>query len=84
MQNFRSIDPCRICGHAQLIPLLHPREKALSSVFPRQKDQPLTIGPLALVKSQDDSHTFGLVELCHPDDTDWGRNLTPFVALLVG
>ena len=65
MQNFRSIDSCRICGNAQLISLLHLGEQSLTGVFPRQKDQPLTSGPLELVKCHGDSHTCGLAQLRH-------------------
>jgi hypothetical protein len=65
MQNFRRIDSCRICDNTNLVPVLSLGEQSLTGVFPRQRDQPLTRGPLELVKCCGDTRTCGLVQLRH-------------------
>jgi hypothetical protein len=65
MENFRTIDACRICGNTELVPVLHLGEQALTGVFPRSKDQEITRGPLELVKCQGGNEVCGLAQLHH-------------------
>ncbi len=65
MRNFRRIDRCRICGNTALVPLLDLGEQSLTGVFPRRLDQPLTRGPLELVKCHGGGECCGLVQLLH-------------------
>ena len=63
----REITHCRICGNAQLISLLHLGEQCLTGVFPGSVDEPVTRGPLELVKC-DGAEACGLVQLRHSYD----------------
>ncbi len=63
----REITHCRICGSQQLTPLLSLGEQCLTGVFPRNPDEPITRGPLELVKCDGD-HCCGLVQLRHSYD----------------
>lgn len=65
MQNFRTIDSCRICGNTELLPILHLGEQSLTGVFPRMPSQKLTRGPLELVKCHGSNKVCGLVQLRH-------------------
>lgn len=65
MPNVRRIDSCRICANTELVPLLDLGEQSLTGVFPRQRDEPLTRGPLELVKCEGDERACGLVQLRH-------------------
>jgi len=65
MQNFRTIDSCRICGNTELLPILHLGEQSLTGVFPRTPSQKLTRGPLELVKCHGSNKVCGLVQLRH-------------------
>lgn len=62
----REIKQCRICGNQNLKSFLHLGEQTLTGVFPRVANEPITKGPLELVKCMDDgpSHC-GLVQLRH-------------------
>lgn len=65
-----SIQRCRICGNSNLIKVLDLGEQALTGVFPRSKDQPVTRGPLQLLKCHDESgkDVCGLLQLAHSYD----------------
>jgi NDP-4-keto-2,6-dideoxyhexose 3-C-methyltransferase len=67
---FKQIDRCRICGNKNLISIINLGNQALTGVFPDQKNQTITIGPLELVKcsSKDDSEICGLIQLKHSFD----------------
>jgi len=65
MPGFREIDSCRICHNTDLVPLIHLGEQSLTGVFPRDRNQPVTRGPLELVKCHGDGATCGLVQLRH-------------------
>ena len=58
----RRIDRCRVCGNANLEPLLDLGEQMLTGVFPRRIEQRVASGPLALVKCHG-ADTCGLVQL---------------------
>lgn len=64
------IQRCRICGNPNLIKVLDLGEQALTGVFPRSKDQPVTRGPLQLLKCHDESgkDVCGLLQLAHSYD----------------
>lgn len=61
---------CRICGNSNLVKVLDLGEQALTGVFPRSKDQPVTKGPLQLLKCHDESgkDVCGLLQLAHSYD----------------
>ncbi len=61
------IQNCRICGNSNLVKVLDLGEQALTGVFPRTKDQPVTKGPLQLLKCHDDDgkDICGLLQLAH-------------------
>ena len=65
MDNFQAISACRICGNTELISILHLGDQSLTGVFPRRADQPLTKGPLELVKCHGGKDACGLVQLRH-------------------
>jgi NDP-4-keto-2,6-dideoxyhexose 3-C-methyltransferase len=64
------IQRCRICGNSNLIKVLDLGEQALTGVFPRSKDQPVTRGPLQLLKCHDEAgaDVCGLLQLAHSYD----------------
>ena len=57
----REISACRICEGGRLDVLLELGRQSLTGVFPRRADQPVTAGPLTLVRCPD----CGLVQLLH-------------------
>jgi NDP-4-keto-2,6-dideoxyhexose 3-C-methyltransferase len=61
----REIARCRICGSAALATVLNLGSQALTGVFPKTKTQPVSSGPLELVKCQAGC---GLVQLRHSYD----------------
>lgn len=61
---YRAITACRICGNANLIPVLAIGEQALTGVFPKDPNKNLTVGPLTLVKCVGD-RCCGLLQLAH-------------------
>lgn len=67
---YRKIDKCRICGNADLVSILNLGKQVLTGVFPRDRKQILTCGPLELVKCCEDKkgHYCGLVQLRHSYD----------------
>lgn len=64
MEHFHSIESCRICGNTQLLSILHLGQQSLTGVFPRRRDEPLTSGPLELVKCHG-LDACGLLQLRH-------------------
>lgn len=52
---YRVIEKCRMCGNPNLVSVLHLGEHVLTGVFPRDKNELLTSGPLELVKCHSDS-----------------------------
>ena len=62
---YKEISLCRICGNAELIPILNLGMQALTGVFPRRIDEEVAAGPLELVKCSETAaqDTCGLVQL---------------------
>jgi NDP-4-keto-2,6-dideoxyhexose 3-C-methyltransferase len=73
---YRQIQKCRICGASDLVEVLDLGTQALSGVFPRSPAEPLTSGPLRLVKCSGDGMSCGLVQLQHTYDLAelYGKN----------
>lgn len=67
---YSTITKCRICGSAELVPVLNLGEQSLTGVFPSKKDQKITSGPLELVKCSEDGNnkSCGLLQLRHSYD----------------
>lgn len=61
---FTEVKACRICGNTNLVPVLHLGTQTLTGIFPRSVDQPVTAGPLELVKC-DGAGVCGLLQLHH-------------------
>lgn len=61
---YREISGCRICEERRLDLLLELGRQSLTGVFPKRADQPLTAGPLTLVRCAG----CGLVQLSHSYD----------------
>jgi NDP-4-keto-2,6-dideoxyhexose 3-C-methyltransferase len=68
--SYTAIDKCRICGNSHLIKVLDLGEQTLTGVFPKQRNQTITRGPLQLVKCVGDEHACGLLQLAHSYDLD--------------
>src|SRR2546423_1716961 len=66
------IDRCRICGNADLRPVIDLGSQALTGIFPRDPARPITVGPLQLVRchaaGDAEDATCGLVQLRHSYD----------------
>jgi hypothetical protein len=67
---YTEIRKCRICGNENLAPVLQLGIQTLTGVFPANKNQKITSGPLELVKCEDDDSgkTCGLLQLKHSYD----------------
>src|ERR1700722_14299823 len=63
--SFRRIDACRICGSTDLHSLLDLGQQALTGVFPKERGQKVTKGPLEIVRCMGPSSTCGLVQMRH-------------------
>jgi NDP-4-keto-2,6-dideoxyhexose 3-C-methyltransferase len=61
---YKQIDCCRICGNSHLVEVLDLGVQALTGVFPRSAAEPVTSGPLKLVKCVGDA-ACGLLQLQH-------------------
>ncbi len=72
---FKEGTRCRICGNNQLVPILDLGRQTLTGVFPRDPRQPITAGPLELLKCTGED-ACGLVQLRHSYDTGemYGEN----------
>lgn len=62
------VDSCRICDNQDLLPVLDLGLQAVTSVFPRSRDQVVPTVPLELVKCSPSG--CGLVQLRHTTDLD--------------
>jgi hypothetical protein len=58
---YRQVDRCRVSGSSHLVEVLDLGEQALTGVFPRQAEAPVTTGPLRLVLCPES----GLLQLAH-------------------
>ena len=61
---YEPIAKCRICGNSNLATVLELGDQSLTGVFPRNRTDPLTSGPLTLVKCTGE-HSCGLLQLAH-------------------
>ncbi|QGZ55926.1 class I SAM-dependent methyltransferase [Paraburkholderia acidiphila] len=61
MNSYRAIPGCRVSGSTHQIPVLNLGHQALTGVFPKSADEPVTQGPLELVWSPGS----GLLQLAH-------------------
>ncbi len=62
----KEVKKCRICGNDDLVPVIDLGKQALTGIFPREKNQSLTTGPLELVKCQEgNDKSCGLLQLRH-------------------
>jgi NDP-4-keto-2,6-dideoxyhexose 3-C-methyltransferase len=66
----RAITACRVCGGADLVPVLNLGRQAFTGIFPRTRQQEVGTMPLVLVKCMDggDPARCGLVQLRHTGD----------------
>jgi NDP-4-keto-2,6-dideoxyhexose 3-C-methyltransferase len=73
--NVRKLEKCRICGGAELRAVLDLGVQALTGIFPRDATEPITKGPLILVKCIT-AHGCGLLQLAHSYDLEemYGEN----------
>jgi NDP-4-keto-2,6-dideoxyhexose 3-C-methyltransferase len=67
MDMYKKIEKCRICGNTHLERVLDLGKQMLTGVFPRGKNQKVTIGPLCLVKCMGDD-ACGLLQMEHSYD----------------
>lgn len=65
----REIKKCRICGNGNLELILSLGVQCLTGVFPRNKRQEITSGPLELVRCVGGDDVCGLVQLKHSYDS---------------
>lgn len=73
----KKISKCRVCGSAELVPVVDLGEQYLTGVFQKIKNQAnLTKGPLTLVKCLDTENGCGLLQLQHSYDSEemYGEN----------
>ncbi len=69
---YKEIANCRICGNTNLVSLLHLGNQTLTGVFPKDKSDQITSGPLELVKchpKNDSDNVCHLVQLHHSYDS---------------
>lgn len=64
MHHFTAIEACRICDNRELVSVVNLGEQSLTGVFPKDRNQRLTRGPLELVKCHGPD-ACGLVQLRH-------------------
>ena len=67
---YRKILKCRICGNKNLEKVLDLGMQMLTGIFPRDKKQAITTGPLCLVKCIGGDEACGLLQLEHSYDLD--------------
>lgn len=68
MNEFRRIDACRVCGNSELVPVVSLGDQYLTGVFPKTREQPITHGPLEVVRCAGGNECCGLVQLLHSYD----------------
>ena len=73
---YRKISKCRICGNKNLEKVLDLGMQMLTGIFPRDKKQGITTGPLCLVKCTGGDEVCGLLQLEHSYDLEemYGKN----------
>jgi hypothetical protein len=64
----KKIAQCRICGSSELVSILNLGIQELTGVFPKTVDQPVSSGPLELVKCSG-KDSCGLLQLAHSFDS---------------
>lgn len=64
---YKKVEKCRICGNYNLVGVLDLGKQMLTGVFPKSKDDEVTVGPLKLVKCYGDN-ACGLVQMEHSYD----------------
>ena len=64
---YKKVEKCRICGNENLVRVLDLGEQMLTGVFPRERDDDVTTGPLRLVKCVGDD-ACGLLQMEHSYD----------------
>ena len=67
---YRKILKCRICENKNLEKVLDLGMQMLTGIFPRDKKQAITTGPLCLVKCTGGDEACGLLQLEHSYDID--------------
>ena len=65
---YKKVEKCRICGNPHLKLVLDLGEQMLTGVFPRKRDEKVTVGPLRLVKCFGGEDVCGLLQLEHSYD----------------
>lgn len=65
---YTKIESCRICGNKVLVAVLDLGEQMLTGVFPKERNAPVTTGPLRLVKCVGGDEACGLLQLEHSYD----------------
>ena len=75
---YKEIKQCRICGNSNLVSVIHLGNQFLTGVFPKNKEEIVTCGPLELVKCFDSKgeNTCGLLQLRQSYDLKemYGKN----------
>lgn len=66
-KSIQAISKCRICGRTELTEVVKLGDQTLTGVFPHNKEQAITSGPLTLVKCTAEDGC-GLVQLKHSYD----------------
>jgi len=66
MSSYKQIDSCRISASTNLVTVLNLGQQALTGVFPKNKDEAVTVGPLELVWCPES----GLLQLKHSYNAD--------------
>jgi NDP-4-keto-2,6-dideoxyhexose 3-C-methyltransferase len=62
---YKKVEKCRICGNDNLERVLDLGEQMLTGVFPKSRDEKVTIGPLNLVKCVGGNDVCGLLQMEH-------------------
>ncbi len=65
---YKKIEKCRICGNTRLECVLDLGEQMLTGVFPREKGEKVTSGPLRLMRCTGGDEVCGLLQLEHSYD----------------
>lgn len=72
----KKIERCRVCGNEKLVQVLDLGEQMLTGVFPKSKEEKVTVGPLQLVKCTGSEEGCGLLQLAHTYELEemYGEN----------
>lgn len=73
---YTKIKKCRICGNQNLELVVDLGNQVLTGIFPKNKDEKITSGPLRLVKCSGSDDICGLLQLEHSYDLEelYGEN----------